>query len=137
MAVMTEQIARPRSTVAGSERQTGPMDVALQVVAYVVLVFVAFLMFVPFIFSVVTSLKSGREANQLLTLKSLFIPENPTFDAYRTVFDSDIERWFLNSVFVAVIWVFARAFTASTAGYAFARMDFPGKNFSSFWFSAP
>jgi multiple sugar transport system permease protein len=126
---MTEQIARPRSTVAGSERQTGPMDVALQVVAYVVLVFVAFLMFVPFIFSVVTSLKSGREANQLLTLKSLFIPENPTFDAYRTVFDSDIERWFLNSVFVAVIWVFARAFTASTAGYAFARMDFPGKNF--------
>jgi multiple sugar transport system permease protein len=128
MAVMTEQIARPRSTVQGSERHRGPVDLVLKIVAYIVLTFVAFLMLVPFIFSVVTSLKSGREANQVLTLKSLFIPENPTLDAYRVVFDSDIERWFFNSVFVAVIWVFARAFTASCAGYAFARMEFPGKN---------
>ena len=28
-----------------------------------------------------------------------------------------------------MIWVIARAFTSSTAGYAFARMQFPGKNF--------
>src|SRR6187402_1371938 len=112
MAVVSEQIARPRSVVQGSAVHRGPLDLALQVVTYVVLIFVAFLMFTPFIFSVVTSLKSGREANQVLTLKSLFIPENPTLDAYRTVFDSDIEHWFLNSVFVAVIWVFARAFTA-------------------------
>lgn len=129
MAVATtEGIARPRSAVQGSEQRTGPMDVILQIIAYVVLVFVAFLMFVPFIFSVVTSLKTQREANQLLTLKSLFIPANPTLDAYRVVLDSNIERWFLNSAFVAVVWVVARAFTASTAGYAFARMEFPGKN---------
>jgi multiple sugar transport system permease protein len=128
MAVMTDQIARPRSAVAGSEKRHGLTDRLLQVVAYVVLTFVAFLMFVPFIFSIVTSLKTGRESNQLLTLRSLFWPENAVTDAYRVVFDSDIERWFLNSVIVAVIWCVARAFTASTAGYAFARMDFPGKN---------
>ncbi len=58
----------------------------------------------------------------------MFWPANPTFDAYRTVFDSNIERWFANSVIVAVIWVIARAFTASLAGYAFARMDFFGKD---------
>ena len=128
MALLTEQIARPRSTVAGSEERHGFTDRLLQVLAYFVLTFVAFLMFVPFIFSIVTSLKTGREANQLLTLRSLFWPENPVWNAYRVVFDSDIERWFFNSVVVAVIWVVARAFTASTAGYAFARMDFPGKN---------
>jgi multiple sugar transport system permease protein len=128
MAVVTEQIARPRSTVEGSEIRRGPIDLILQIVAYVVLTIVACLMFIPFIFSVVTSLKTEREANLLLTLKALFIPENPTFEAYRTVFDSDIGRWFFNSAFVAVIWVIARAFTASTAGYAFARMEFPGKN---------
>ena len=37
-------------------------------------------------------------------------------------------RWFGNSALVAAIWVIARAFTASTAGYAFARMQFKGKN---------
>jgi multiple sugar transport system permease protein len=129
MAVLSEQIARPRSTVEGSEQRSGPIDLLLQVVAYVVLILVACLMFIPFIFSVVTSLKTGREANQLLTLKGLFIPENPTFAAYRTVFDSDIERWFMNSAFVAAVWVIARAFTSATAGYAFARMEFPGKHF--------
>lgn len=129
MAVISGQIARPRSTVQGSEERTGPVDLALQIVAYVVLVIVACLMFIPFIFSLVTSLKTGRESNQLLTLKGLFIPENPTFAAYRTVFDSDIERWFLNSTFVAAVWVIARAFTSTTAGYAFARMEFPGKHF--------
>jgi multiple sugar transport system permease protein len=50
------------------------------------------------------------------------------FDAYRTVFDSDIDRWFVNSTIVAVVWVVFRVFTAATAGYAFARMRFPGKN---------
>jgi multiple sugar transport system permease protein len=128
MATMTDQVARPRSVVQGSEERTGPVDTLLQVIAYVVLTFVAFLMFVPFIFSVTTSLKTSRAANAPLTLRALFWPDNITFDAYRTVFDSNIERWFLNSTFVAVVWVLARAFTSATAGYAFARMDFPFKN---------
>jgi multiple sugar transport system permease protein len=126
MAVATKEIARPRS-VAGEEKQ-GPLDVALQVVAYVVLVLVAIAMFVPFIFSLTTSLKTPQEANQLLSLKGLFWPEQISWDAYRTVFDSDIWRWFFNSAFVAAIWVIGRAFADSAAGYAFARMQFPGKN---------
>ena len=40
-------------------------------------------MFVPFIFSISTSLKTQREANQLLTLRSLFWPQDVVFDAYR------------------------------------------------------
>lgn len=127
MAVVTDQIAQPRSVIRGGDEPTGFSHVALQVLAYVVLVVVAVLMFVPFIFSIVTSLKTSREANQLLTLKSLFWPSTATLDAYHTVFAANIGRWFLNSAFVAVIWVIARAFTSSTAGYAFARMQFPGR----------
>jgi multiple sugar transport system permease protein len=129
MSVIAEGIERPRSTIEGSELRHGPIDLILQIVAYVVLMFVALLMFIPFIFSVVTSFKSNREANQLLTLRSLFWPHDIIFNAYHTVFDSNIDRWFLNSLFVAIIWVLARGFTASTAGYAFARMQFPGKEF--------
>jgi multiple sugar transport system permease protein len=109
-------------------RLTTWFDRALSTIAYIALFGVALLMFFPFVFSISTSLKTQAEANQLLTWKSLFWPANPTLDAYRTVFDSDIGRWFANSVIVAVIWVIARAFTASLAGYAFARMDFFGKD---------
>lgn len=129
MAFAAEQIVNPAASATRAREATTRAEKALRITAYVVLVLVAFAMFVPFIFSVTTSLKTQREANKLLSLTSLFWPENVTFDAYATVFDSNIDRWFLNSTVVAVIWVIARAFTATTAGYAFARMSFPGKNF--------
>lgn len=119
--------AAPRSSETESQVTT-PFDRALNLLAYVVLIAVSVIMFVPFIFSVTMSLKTLPDANKPLTLRSLFIPQNITFDAYQKVFDANVERWFANSVLVAAIWVIARAFTASTAGYAFARMEFRGKN---------
>jgi len=128
MAVATRQLAKPRSAAAGGEKTSG-LDLALKVVAYVVLILVAIAMFVPFIFSLTTSVKTPKEANQLLSLRGLFWPQDITFAAYHKVFDADIGRWFFNSAFVAAIWVIGRAFADSAAGYAFARMEFPGKNF--------
>ncbi|HEY7030918.1 MAG TPA: carbohydrate ABC transporter permease [Thermomicrobiales bacterium] len=127
MAVATRQLARPRSAAAGEERLKG-LDLVLQIVAYVVLILVALAMFIPFIFSLVTSFKTPKEATLPLTFKGLFWPEEFTTAAYRTVLDSDIRRWFFNSVLVATIWVIGRAFADSAAGYAFARMRFPGRN---------
>jgi multiple sugar transport system permease protein len=127
MAVATETFqAKPRETTSREVKST--FDRVLNLVAYIVLTLVALSMFVPFIFSVTTSLKTNQESARLLSLKGLFWPETITFDAYHKVFDADIERWFGNSVLVAAIWVIGRAFTASTAGYAFARMQFKGKN---------
>jgi ABC-type glycerol-3-phosphate transport system permease component len=128
MATLAEEAVATPAEAARTHVPTTGMGKALSILAFLVLLLVAFAMFVPFIFSISTSLKSQREANQLLTLSSLFWPENVTFDAYRTVLDSDIDRWFINSTIVAVIWVVLRAFTAATAGYAFARMQFPGRN---------
>ncbi len=127
MAVESQPLRQTETTDAWSGARKSHGDAVLKILAYVVLVGVAFLMFVPFIFSIVTSLKTSKEVNKLLTFKSLFWPQTATSHAYHVVFSSDIGRWFFNSAFVAVIWVIARAFTASTAGYAFARMQFPGK----------
>jgi ABC-type glycerol-3-phosphate transport system permease component len=129
MATLADQVTTaPATSATTREAPTTPGERALKILAFIVLVLVAFAMFVPFIFSITTSLKTQRAANQILTLKSLFWPTDITFDAYRVVFDSNIDRWFLNSTVVAVIWVVLRAFTAATAGYAFARMRFPGRN---------
>ncbi len=96
--------------------------------ALAVLIFVALLMFVPFAFSVATSFKTSPEAAKL-SLSNMFWPREATTAAYEQAFDSNIQRWFMNSVIVALIWIVGRAIMDTTAGYAFARMQFPGRNF--------
>ncbi|MGH2562160.1 MAG: carbohydrate ABC transporter permease [Thermomicrobiales bacterium] len=127
MEVATNELAKHHPVETGSEQRSA-FDVVMQVIAYVVLIAVAIAMFVPFIFSLTTSLKTIPESNLPLSLRGLFWPESVTSAAYETVFDSEIERWFFNSAFVAAVWVIGRAFTASAAGYAFARMEFPGRD---------
>lgn len=126
MSVVEEQVTNSTPRIDRVRRRS-PFDLFMVGVAYVALVMVALLMFFPFAFSVAMSFKSLAEANKVLQWRYLFWPQNPTTEAFHKVFDSDIERWFLNSVIVAVVWVVARAFTAALAGYAFARMDFFGK----------
>ena len=128
MAVATELLKQAKPATSSSDEVRTPFDRFLNYVAFAVLTVVALAMFIPFIFSVSTSLKTLPEAAKALSIRRLFIPDTVTLEAYEKVFDADIGRWFGNSVLVAGIWVIARAFTASTAGYAFARMQFPGKN---------
>ncbi|HRA48767.1 MAG TPA: carbohydrate ABC transporter permease, partial [Thermomicrobiales bacterium] len=129
MATMVDTVPGPKPAASQGDRQVqSTFDFSINIVAYVVLSAVAVIMFIPFIFSVSTSLKTQAEANKPLSLRGLFWPRDITWDAYSKVFDANIDRWFLNSLLVAVIWVIARAVTASMAGYAFARMQFFGRN---------
>jgi multiple sugar transport system permease protein len=125
VAVTTRELAPPVTAARAGESTV--IELILKIVAYIALIGFALIMFVPFIFSITTSVKTPAEANELLTLKGLFWPDEISFDAYRLVFDSDIERWFFNSALVATAWVIGRTFTATTAGYAFARIQFPGR----------
>ena len=109
-------------------RRETPGERIMRVVAYIVLVFVALLMFVPFAFSVSTSLKTGPETLHL-TLRNMFWPEEVTTAAYELAFDSNIARWFFNSAVIALAWIAGRCIMDTMAGYAFARMRFPGRDF--------
>lgn len=111
--------------VAGSK---SPAERAILIVAVAILIFVALLMFVPFVFTIATSFKTSPEAAQL-SFGNMFWPDAPTTTAYRTAFDSNIQRWFFNSVFIALIWIAGRAIMDTMAGYAFAKMEFPGRKF--------
>ena len=82
-------------------------DTAIRIVAYILLVFVALLMFVPFAYAVATSFKSRPEALQI-AFDNLFWPNNPTAEAYRVAWDSNVGRWFFNSVVVALAWIVGR-----------------------------
>lgn len=75
-----------------------------------------------------TSLKTPAEAQ---AADWSFWPSEFTTRAYDILFnspDNPILRWFLNSMLAASAHAVLVVLTASLAGYAFARMEFKGKN---------
>jgi multiple sugar transport system permease protein len=94
-------------------------------IAYAVMIGYAILMFTPFTWSVITSFKTQPDAVQLT-----FIPQPATLDAWHYVFeklDPSIFRLFLNSGAIALAITLSNLILASLAGYAFARLRFPGR----------
>jgi multiple sugar transport system permease protein len=95
-----------------------------RIVVYALLIALALLYMVPFLWSVSTSLKTLPESVQGFDL----IPNNPTLDAYREVlFSFDFARYAMNSAILAVSVTLLNLFLCSLGGYAFARLRFPGR----------
>lgn len=79
----------------------------------------------PFWWMVLSSLKTLRE---LYTVPPIWWPAAPTLDNYRTVlFESNIPRYFLNSVVISVGSTALALMLAIFASYGFARFEFRGK----------
>jgi multiple sugar transport system permease protein len=105
--------------IPGRERS----DKIRRVIVYLLLFSVALLFFVPFFWSVTTSLKTLPES-----VGFNLVPENPSIRAYRQALSAyDFNRYFVNSVFLSVVVTMSTLFLASLGGYAFARLRFPGR----------
>jgi multiple sugar transport system permease protein len=92
---------------------------------YVLLSLLAVIFVFPFVWSFLTSVKPESEVfTQGMTLPSVW-----RFDNYlRAVESYDLLRYLFNSTLVSVIVALAHLILASTAGYAFARLHFPGRD---------
>ena len=97
------------------------------VVLYIVLVLLAAIMIYPFLWSVRASLKTNR---QIFSGNPLdLIPRPATFDNYRQAFAlMPFGRFLLNSAMLAIVVPAASILIGSMAAYAFARMDFSGRD---------
>jgi multiple sugar transport system permease protein len=94
------------------------------VLYYALLVVLAVVFVFPFIWALLTSLKPDTEVFEA----GRWLPSVWRFDNYvRAVNSYNLPRYFLNSLIVAVIVTAAHLVLASTAGYAFARLRFPGR----------
>jgi multiple sugar transport system permease protein len=91
---------------------------------YGLLLFLAVSMITPLIWMLSTSLKPPGVP------QSDFWPgSNPTLQNYARVFDEvPFGRYYFNSLFIALVVMFGQLLTSSLAGYAFARLEFPGRN---------
>ncbi len=85
----------------------------------------AFLWLMPMLWVLTMSLKPNEE---LVRSTSGIVPWPKTLEHFATLFRVSLTpRWLLNSVIVAVGMTVSTLLLSSLAGYAFARIDFPGR----------
>ena len=79
----------------------------------------------PFLWMVTTSVKP---AGEIMTRDLEWLPRRVTTEHYERVFAQPVLRWLVNSLVVASIATAAGLLTGAMAGYAFARLHFPGRH---------
>ena len=93
---------------------------------YFLMAFLAFTTIFPFYFMVNTSLMSLNEA---FAYPPYLAPPNPKWGNYVEIFQKlPFARFFANSVIHVLGVIAGRFFIVTMAGYAFARIDFQGRN---------
>jgi multiple sugar transport system permease protein len=97
-----------------------------QALAYFVILLGAVVMLLPFLWMISTSLKSR---GSVFETPPQFIPRDPTLENYERVWsEAELPRGFFNSSTIAIISTVGEVFASTLAGFAFARMRFPGRN---------
>ncbi|WP_414644238.1 carbohydrate ABC transporter permease [Allocoleopsis sp.] len=98
---------------------------------YVGLIFYGVITFLPFAWALSASFKPLSE---IMAGGSHFMPDHFTWDNYRTIFFREplFGRWLINSIVVAAFITGFNILFNSMAGYALARIQFPGNSFLFF-----
>lgn len=97
-----------------------------QGILYAILVIYAITTLVPFLWALSSSFKTLQE---IVSGSMNFFPKNFTLDNYKQIFIEQelFPRWMLNSLIIATVGTALNLLLNSMAGYALARLSFPGK----------
>src|SRR5690606_2041613 len=91
--------------------------------AYVALTIGAVISMTPFLYMISTSLMTLGE-----TINRRLLPANPQWVNYQTAWsEADFALYFRNSVIITAIVIVGVLLTCTLAAYAFARIEFPGR----------
>ncbi len=93
---------------------------------YLLLTLFALFFLLPLLWMLVTAFKPFEE-----WLNPNWIPVHPTLDNFKSIFTDKslpVVNWFFNSLLIASLFTAFILFLDSLAGYAYARLEFPGKN---------
>jgi multiple sugar transport system permease protein len=101
----------------------------VKAINYSVLTAAAFVYISPILFMVIGSLKPDRLVLAEAGSFRAFIPTQASFQNYADVFRRvSFERYMLNSIFITASIVLGGLFLNSMAGYAFARLQWKGRD---------
>ena len=97
-----------------------------RILFYLVLILFALFFLLPLLWMIVTAFKPFEE-----WLNPNWIPVNPTLENFTSIFNDKtlpVVKWFFNSMLIASLFTAVILIIDSLAGYAYARLEFPGKN---------
>ncbi len=99
---------------------------AIQAINYALLIIIAIIVLVPFFWMLSTALKTENEA---LHTPPLVVPAVPQFSNFiKALTVAPFMKYFTNTLVVSACVVLASTIITVLASYAFARMEFRGKN---------
>lgn len=98
-----------------------------KVIVYLILILIALVMVVPFLWMLSASIKSDREVFQMNPF--VWIPENPRWNNYVNIWKKIPFAIFVgNTVLLTVVVTILQLLTSSFAAYSFAKLHFRHKN---------
>ena len=107
-----------------AERKRKVYMAITRVILYVLMTVIAACMILPFLWSLITSLRPEEE---IMKLSMQWIPSRLTPEHYKYVFETiPFFNMFLNSVIVTVAGMCTNLFFGSLAAYAFSKIKFSG-----------
>ncbi len=99
-----------------------------KVIVHVILILMSITMLVPFLWMILTAFKTTSEATSVNPF--VIFPSSWKFDNFVTVWNSyNFFNLYVNTLLMIFWRVVCAVLTATMAGYAFGRLNFPGKNF--------
>jgi ABC-type glycerol-3-phosphate transport system permease component len=109
-----------------NEKNKKSLGIFKKIIFYLVLIVGAFIMLLPFLWMVSTSFKTNSAT---MVLPPEFIPKEPTTENYQQVTEMfPMIRFLGNSLLVAILTTLGQIIFSSMAAYAFARIQFKGRN---------
>ncbi len=97
-----------------------------RILLYAVLIFFGLFFLLPLLWMFVTAIKPQGE-----WLSTNWIPREATFGNFSSILNNPslpVVRWFLNSTMIATVFTVLVVALDAMAAYAYARMEFPGRN---------
>jgi multiple sugar transport system permease protein len=106
--------------------ETPPIMIVLKILLYVVLIALALFTLIPFVWMLSSSLKLDRE---VFTYPIRWIPETFHWENYKLIWTKvPLLTYFKNTAIIAILVTFIQTLTSSFAAYAFAKLNFRGRN---------
>ena len=103
-----------------------PMYRVLKALLYAVLAALAVFTLIPFVWMVSSSLKLDRE---VFSYPIRWVPETVHWENYRLIWSKvPLLTYFKNTATIAILVTFIQTLTSSFAAYAFAKLQFRGRN---------
>ncbi|MGE5378917.1 MAG: carbohydrate ABC transporter permease [Bacteroidota bacterium] len=128
MAVKTKTLKQ-----VGTQPRRKPFSYTLgRILRYVLLIGIGLILIMPFI---LTALGTFKADSEIIAFPPKFLPSHWHVENWAKVWSTDIgsggtfPRWLFNTAFLSMVVATLEVIFCSMAAYAFARIEFPGRDF--------